>query len=250
MPMRFAPTSSRYLLGLALFVGSIAPGSAPADPPEYFARLIEEGNVSFDFYDPVQQPRTHRGYTTFQLDVHYRSTYQYQWVNSAGGRRVTIEPKIAQMTYALVNQVQLPKTLNHDRRWTTSLVKHEFDHVAMTLDPRVRFLIEHLCERTPEIVRDLPAGTPVTDRLIDRVIHDTVEPRYQSVVDLLIANENDLDQVTRHGHTQLADRRKYFESLFTESNLQQHRFPYVREVRPLLRTKRYRNAKLPYDFGR
>ncbi len=247
MILQFLQKPSFALLLLALFSGGWTPSQGLAEPPEYFARIIDEGNVTFKFYDPAGEPRTHPGYTTFQFDVHYRSTYQWQ-VDAASGRRLVVQPTIGQITYQLVNEVQLPEALNHDQRWTHPLVKHEFDHVAMTVDPRIRLLIEHVCRNTPRIVRDLPSGTQVTDSLLDRLIHEAVEPRYQSVLDVLAANENDLDKVTVHGRRILANRRDYFESLFTEPNLKQHGFPYLGEVKQLLREKSFREAKLPYLF--
>jgi hypothetical protein len=248
MALRIIPDLAGTLVFFALTWGWLAADAVCEEPPDYFARLIDEGSVTFVFYDPIREPRTHRGFTTFHLDVSYRSSFQYRWVDQAGGRQVTIEPKIGPISYKLVNEVQLPENLNHDRRWTNSLVKHEFDHVAMTLDPRVRLLIDHLCAGTPVVVENFPAGAQVTGESVERLIHKEVEPRYQSVLKLLIANEHDLDKVTRHGLRNLPHRREYFEFLFTEPNLKQHGFRYLNEVKPLLRKKSYREAKLPYDL--
>lgn len=238
----------RVLVLSAAVFGWPATDPAHADPPDYFARLIDAGNVGFEFYDPVREPRKHHGYTTFQYNVTYRSSFRYQWADRPNGRQVSIQPKIDQVRCTVANVVQLPETLNHDRRWSNSLVEHEFDHVAMTLDPRVRMLIEHLCEGTPNLAGILPPGTPVTDEVLERMIHEAVESRYQAVHKLLMANQNDLDVQTRHGVADLGDRRGYFGGLFAESNLKEHRFPFLEEVKPLLRTKSYREAALPYRF--
>lgn len=237
------------LLLLALAHGWVCPEPVGAEPPECFARLISEGNVTFVFYDPVREPRLHRGYTTFRYDVKYRSNFQYRWTDQADGRQLVIEAKIDQIKCTVTNQVELPSSLDHNRRWTNSLVKHEFDHVAMTVDPRIRMLIETLCEGIPKIVRTLPASTPVTDESVERLLHEVVDSRYQAVLQLLLTNENDLDAQTRHGFHDLPDRNTYFRSLFTEPNLRRHRFPFLEEVRPLLRKKSYREADLPYCPG-
>lgn len=253
MPRWLSPVTSplfhKTTIALALLASLFnwfVPCRGLAEPPEYLARMIDEGNVTFKFYDPAKESRTHRGYTTFRLEVNFRSTYQYRWVDLADRRRILIEPTIDQFTYRLTNEIQLPQELNHDRRWTDPLVKHEFDHVAMTLDPRMRMLIEQVCRDTPNFVRELPPGTQAKASLVDRMIHEVVEPRYQSVLGLLIANENDLDRATHHGRRDLPDRREYFGSLFTEPNLRQHGFPYLNEVKQLLRNKSYREARLPY----
>ncbi len=249
MALRF-PFHLAGTLGLITLVSGWISGTlVGAEPPDYFARTIDDGNVTFVFYDPIREPRTHRGYATFRLDVSYRSNYQYKWMDLARGRQVTIKPKIGPITYKLVNEVQLPESLNHDRRWANSLVRHEFDHVAMTLDPRVRMLIEDLCEGTPDIIRTLPVGATLADEYLDGLVHEAVGPRYQSVLKVLIANEHDFDVHTRHGVRDLPDRRAYFGDLFTEPNLKQQRFPFLEEVKPLLRKKSYREAKLPYRLG-
>ena len=236
-------------IGVAASVGLAAVQTATAEPPEYFERLIKEANVTFKFYDPVREPRTHRGYTTFHLDVRYRSSYSYRWTDRPGVRLLQVEPKIGPITYQLTNEVQLPHSLNTDRRWTNSLVKHEFDHVAMTVDPRVRMLIEYLCHRVSGFSHRLPANGQVNDALVERLIAQRVDPRYGAVIDMLLANEKEFDVVTSHGLRELPDRAAYFQSLFTEENLKQFKFPYLSEVRPLLRKKSYREAKLPYDMG-
>ena len=243
-PQRTTPWVLSPLL-LVWVVGSAAGG----EPPDYFARLIDEGNVTFVFYDPVREPRTHQGYTTFRYDVSYQSSYQYRWLEQPTGRQLTIEAEISGVECVVSNQVELPNEFRSDRNWTNSLVRHEFDHVAMTVDPRARMLIEYLCKRTPTIVRTVASSTTVTDEMVERLIHETVDPRYQAVLELLFANEQDLDIQTRHGMGRLPDRRAYFGALFTEPNLKQHRFRFLEEVRPLLRTKKFREAKLPYDFG-
>ena len=233
------------VLLLTPLVGGLISQRASGETPEYYARLIDEADVSFAFYDPVRDPRQHQGYTTFHYDVRYRSAYQYR----LNGRRIRIDPYVGWFAYQLSNEVLLPESLDHDGRWASSLVQHEFDHVAMTVDPRIRMLIEQVCRATPAIVRDVSLGAEVNGQLIDRLIHDAVEPRYQAVLDLLIANEKDLDKVTRHGRHDPPDRRAYFKALFTEPNLKQHGFPYLADVKPLLRTRGYREAQLPYRFG-
>ncbi len=247
-PTMILPQLRNSLPAVLLFtplVGGLISQRASGEPPEYYARLIEEAAVSFVFYDPIRDPRPHRGFTTFHYDVRYRSTYRY-WVK---GGRIRIEPEIGSFAHRLSNEVLLPESLDHDRRWTDSLVQHEFDHVAMTVDPRVRMLIEQVCRVTPTIVRDLPSGTEVNGPLIDRLIHEVVEPRYQAVLNLLIANENDLDKVTLHGRHDPPDRRAYFKALFTESNLKRHGFPYLADVKSLLRKRAYLETPLPYRFN-
>ncbi len=173
--------------------------------------------MSFAFYDPVQEPRVHRGYTAFRLDMFYDASFQYRWEDGAAGRSVTIQTRIGNIRYRLSNRVELPQYLDNNDRWNDSLVRHEFDHVAMTVDPRVRMLFEHLCRKVAPISRRLPLASPINDAVVKAIIHEEVERRCNAVIDLLIANEHALDVATSHGSRQLADRAAYFRSARNES---------------------------------
>ena len=221
--------------------------AASAETPEYFRRVIDEAGVSLVFYDPVREPRVHRGYTAFRLDMFYDASFQYRWEDGAAGRRVTIQTEIGNLRYRISNRVELPQYLDRDDWWNNSLVRHEFDHVAMTVDPRVRMLFEHLCRNISPITRRLPRAAPVNDAVIKAIIQEEVERRYNAVIDLLIANEHALDAATGHGSRRLADRAAYFRSLLLEPNLKEHDFPFLAEVKDLLQTKAYQEAPLPYQ---
>lgn len=243
--MVFRPAS--HPIHVAMVAWILSNQAALAETPEYFRRLIDEAGVSFAFYDPVQEPRVHRGYTAFRLDMSYEASFQFRWEDGAAGRNVTIQTHIGNIRYRLSNRVELPQYLDNNDRWNDSLVRHEFDHVAMTVDPRVRMLFEHLCRKVAPITRRLPLASPINDAVVKAIIREEVERRCNAVIDLLIANEHALDVATGHGSRQLADRAAYFRALLLEPNLQQHNFPYLVEVNDLLQTKAYQEAPLPYQ---
>ena len=186
--MVFSPAS--HPIHLAMVAWILSNQAALAETPEYSRRLIDEAGVSFAFYDPVQEPRVHRGYTAFRLDMFYDASFQYRWEDGAAGRSVTIQTRIGNIRYRLSNRVELPQHLDKNDRWNDSLVRHEFDHVAMTVDPRVRMLFEHLCRKVTPITRRLPLASPINDAVVKAIIHEEVERRCNAVIDLLIASEH------------------------------------------------------------
>ncbi len=243
---RILPGVAQVLCLMSLAAVALAQ-QEPAPPREYFEGLVESANVRFEFYDPRREPHRHRGFTTYQLGISHHYGFRYDWVEfDDGGRRVTIRPKLKEITYTLENKVRLPRSLETDRRWSDPLVHHEFDHVAMTIDPRPRMLVEHLYRQLGPLARRV-GGEAILDRSWgEAVVEEALRPRREAVLNLLLANEDLLDEATRHGAVRLKDRRAFFQGLFSEENLRRQQFPYLPEVRKLVRRRDYRQAKLPY----
>lgn len=224
------------------------PGEA-AEPPEYFQRLIDRGNVTLEFYEPGQGPRDHSAFATFEFYVRHNCAFRINWTDRGQVRFVTIRPTVRDVKYELTNKVLLAKRLNSDARWGHWLVRHEFDHVAITLDPRLRMLIESLYGDLDRVDRRVAVGTLVDENWVLGILEvEYAKPR-DAVIDLLTANENLLDEVTRHGARPIPDRQEFFRELFTQSNLRRMDFPFVDEVADLLRSRAYRQADLPYAMG-
>jgi hypothetical protein len=237
-------------IGLLVAVVLVAlPHGAPATPP-YFQKLIDAGNVEFEFCDPRQDRHSHLGHTQFRLDVHHDGTFEHRWEVNHNKHNLVIAPKIGNITYRLTNRVRLPNRFasDSDWRWSHFLMKHEFDHVAMSTDPRVRMLIEHLYGGIRRIDRALPLDAKIDERLVLQIIDEEVAPRRSAVIQALLANQKLLDDATDHGTRPLPDREQFFRSLFTAVNLREAGFPYVSEVSDLFQTETYQNVVLPYDL--
>ena len=231
---------------VAVFWTAIDGGYAPADVPPYFKRLIEAGGVEFEFYDPEKTPREHLGHTQFNLHVRHRSSFQFGWTVGRDVRYLTIRATISDVSPRLTHTITLPRRLDSDRRWNDRLVKHEFDHVAISCDPRVLMLVESLYDEVDTIDRTVPPGTRIDNRFVGEIVNEQLTSRLKAVIEAVKANQNLLDEVTRHGVRPIADRKKVFGSLYTEPNLKEIGFPYLGEVRDILKSTAYREAELPY----
>ena len=232
----------------AVFWSGVDGGRAPAaDVPPYFTRLIEAGNVEFEFYDPKITRREHLGHTQFNLHVRHRSSFKFGWTVGRGVRYLTIRATISDISPRLTHTITLPVWLDSDRRWNDRLVKHEFDHVAISCDPRVLMLVERLYGGVDTIDRTVPPGTRIDNRFVEEIVNESLTSRLKAVVEAVKANQTLLDDVTRHGVRPIADRKKFFGSLFTEPNLKEIGFPYLGEIRDILRSKAYIEAELPYQ---
>jgi hypothetical protein len=221
-------------------------GDCAEAPPPYFQKLIKAGNVRFEFYDPRKDPRPYAGYTEYELFVYHSYDLRYTRRRRGGGWRLTILPTVRKVTCRLTHTVHLPERLDSDDRWADPLVRHEFDHVAVSTDPRVRMLVEHLLLNLPEFERWAPGGTLLDDKFYRSAVDERIAERRKAVLQLVEANQQRLEEITRHGTRWTPDRQALFRSVYTEANLQETEFPYLADVKDLLRSEAYRNAELLY----
>ncbi len=232
---------------VALCYAAVNGGDATAaEAPPHFQHLIETGNVKFEFYDPSKTRREFPGHTAFNLHVRHRSSFKYSWTNGRGVRQLTIRIAVSGVSPRLKHTITLPDRLDSDRRWNDRLVRHEFDHVAITCDPRVLMLIAHLYDGVTRIEREVPAGERIDNRFVEKLVNERVASRLHAVVEAVKANQDLLDEVTHHGRRRIADRKKFFGALYTEPNLKKIGFSYLGDSRDILKSEAYLKAELPY----
>lgn len=218
------------------------------EPPAYFQRLIEAGGVKFDFYSRPPVGQRHPGKAQFDLSWHPVSSFRAKWKPKNGKQQLSIRVKLKTLTYQSTHTLSLPRNLNNPRRWENRLVKHEFDHVAISADPRARMLAEHLLHRAVQIKVAVDADAEIDDKLVRALIDKEFAARTDAVIELIHSNYALLDKVSRHGTRAIPNRKVFFESLYTKPTLDAAAFPYTGDVLVLLKSKKYRQAELLYDF--
>jgi hypothetical protein len=218
-------------------------------PPTYFQRLIEAGNVKFDFYARRPAGQRYPGRALFYLNCRDETAYRTTWKVKDGEKQVAIRVNLKSVTCELTHTLRLPRYLNNDRRWTNRLLKHEFDHVAISCDPRVALLVQQLYGDVKRVLTTVDADVKVDDKMVRPLIDKQYSARANAVIALIKSNYVLLDKVSRHGTAPIENRKVFFQSLFSKPNLDAAGFPYTGDVLELLKSKEYREAELLYDFG-
>ena len=142
--------------------------------------------------------------------------------------------------------VRLPIKYKTDTVWNGRLLRHEFDHVAVSLDPRPVLLVQHLCQNLPPVERTLAAGEEPSDVVYKRIINEEFDRRLKAVNALLQANYVLLDQISKHGTIPIPKRAEFFRKLYTKENLAEQKFPFVEDAIPLLESPSYQQAELRF----
>jgi len=228
---------------LMLFLyATVVEETAAAEIPLYYKQLIAQGDVEFEFYDSRVERRRYPGQALFLLYVDHRYQFRYDTVEHDGNRHLKIRPGMQRVDCRVSHTIRLPDRFDSDQRWSHWLVAHEFDHVAISTDPRPVMLVEHLLHELRLIRRTVDPSEVIDTQDVDRIVDEEIVKRRDAVQCLIQSNYDLLDEITRHGVQPIPDREAFFKSLYTKPNLEQLQFPYTAEVSSLLSDRAYRNA--------
>ncbi len=216
------------------------------DAPQELKRLISDGKVKVVYDSDSEFVKAARGWADFQVRLDH--TFKYGLVKSRKNERwhvrltvTKLEPKIE-----LTHLIRLPASFKSPAVWQGSILRHEFDHVAVSLDPRALLLLRHLLKHLPVIERTLePQEEPSNERL-KQIITEVIDRRYQAVLELMRQNNLLLEKVGTHGTQPIPHRAAFFAKLYTKENLAEQKFPFVDQALKLLETKEYQNAELRF----
>jgi hypothetical protein len=230
------------LASLILLYG--LPALAVPPPPPELKELVDEGHVRFQFYDPRIDRYERPGITRFFAAYKWTFRFDVRSRKQGDELRVTVLPKFDRIEVELDHVIHLPKHYDNEALFQRSLVLHEFDHVAISSDPRPRRLVEHLVRKLTVVERLVDVDQPVNESLAREIVNDELARREEAVRALIDFNNRRLDQLSAHGNRDLEDRKQFFATLYTRENLEAAKFLYLREVADLLRRPDFTNVEL------
>jgi len=214
---------------------------AAALPESYRIALENAGHVRYTPYDPDARKSTD-GLTVFDFRYadHYTYTFETEMVGDSID--VRIHPEIhAEVT--LQHTISLPRNCREGTAWCMRLRSHELDHVAISTDERPRLIFRWLVEHLDPIEHKAAAGTRIGGDWVRKAIDAEVATRHQRVLALIQRNYDLLDSVSVHGLRPIADRRAFFEDLYSLETLRGMHWAEAAEIADLLESEEYRQAR-------
>ncbi|MCR9293760.1 MAG: hypothetical protein NXI32_13630 [bacterium] len=207
------------------------------DAPKSLARWIKLGKVDFDFYRIPEPDQKYKAETRFHLDVNYSFQFRTRRIAQSTSSIHRVFVRLSGLEVEVENLILLPESTDRNDFWDSSLVRHEFDHVRISSDPRATKLLRFLVAQI-DIV-DVPVGpaNPTAER-VKLAVDEKVQTMIQAVSNLIQQNYDYLDELTTHGGDKSPDA-EFFESLYTEANLQKMGFPFLQQAKPLLNKRDY-----------
>ena len=214
-------------------------------PPE-LQRLIDRGKVEVVYDSDPEFVRASRGWADFHVQI--KSTFKYDLTKSRmnGRWNVKLDNIKLKPTIELTHLIRLPSTFKSPDVWSSRTLRHEFDHIAVSLDPRAMLLLRHLLAHLPDIERTLEPKEMPTNDVLNRLVDEEVVKRRQAVVEVMKQNNQQLDKIGAHGAELVPNRATFFTQLYTKENLAETKFPFVEQVLDLLETAEYQRAESPF----
>ncbi len=198
------------------------------------------GSVTLEFYPPPHQGGL-GACTVFHYTPIYRYTYSFRTSVTNDTTFVYIYPSVS-ATVRITHDIALPRGLNDGTYWYRRLRRHEYDHVAISLDERPSLILRYLLAHLPPLRVPTPQSIGISQDLLTSHVRRAIDQRTSAVVSVIQSHYARLDSVTAHGLIALPSRRAFFDSLYSGERLARMRFPYTIDIAPLLASPRYRNA--------
>lgn len=216
------------------------------DAPQEFKRLIADGKVKVVYDSDPEFVKAGRGWADF--NVLLKHSYKYNLTKSKKNGRWQVklvihkfEPKIE-----LTHLIRLPVSFKSPKVWRSQILRHEFDHVAVSLDPRAILLLRHLLAHLPVIERTLEPDEEPSNERLSQFINEEIDRRRRAVIELMRQNNLLLDNVGHHGVQPVPDRAAFFAKLYTKEHLAEMKFPFVEQVLDLLKSPKYDQLELRF----
>lgn len=216
------------------------------DAPQELKRLIDEGKVKVVYDSDPKFVQAARGWADFQVDLRYTFKFNLTKTRKNGRWQVKLAITKLEPKLELTHLIRLPASFKSPEVWKNRILRHEFDHVAVSLDPRARLLQQHLLKKLRIIERTLEPNEEPSEEILGKLVEDEIKKRREAVVELMRQNNVLLDKVGAHGAQSVPDRAAFFEKLYSKEHLADQNFPFVDQVLDLLEKPKYRNAELPF----
>lgn len=211
--------------------------SAPAG----ISKLIALGNVRLGTDDERLQKARKQAFTFFRIKMSYRyqTTQQNarlddddpsQWV-------AVIDARLRKLDVQLEHDVYLQSGWEAKDAWDAPLLKHEFDHVAISTDPRLRQFLKRVLQQPIECTVRWPREEQLTSAIIDQAVNAEMTARIHELERLVQAQYDRLDRVSRDGRNTIEDREQFFYSLYSLDSIRECHFLYLDTVKPLVQDR-------------
>ena len=187
-----------------------------ATAPGEYVRLIQAGEVRIETDDERLQKEKKQALTFFTLTIDYRFTMQYKLLDSSPEQqsvRVTVRYK--KPTSRVKHRIALESNFNPASPWTSALLMHEMDHVAISTDPRLEKWIENYfaIEKTWDFTWN--QSTKPTDDQIQKKIIEKSQGMTLDVERWIQFLYDELDSESIHGTRDISNRSRFFASLYS-----------------------------------
>ena len=198
-------------------------------PPAELKRLIEAGRVTFEYCVSDEETASRdavsdkKAVTNGQPDkrlsaeTHYRIRFDYDakftWRVVESQRELRISSQLRRFVWQPSHTVWFRDRPKTEDFWSNPLVLHEFDHVRLSTDPRLKARFEKVLQKPVVIGRRLAEGEQANDQLARRLTDDYLQRLHREVIELIGIRYQELDRATSQGRDALGQDSRLYDLL-------------------------------------
>ena len=208
-----------------------------ASAPGGLKQLCQTGQVRIGIDDDRLRRARKQAMTLFRI----RADFRYQYTQS----NPSIDPDDESQLQCVVDaKIRVPEVvLEHDilfrsgfephNPWSDPLVLHEFDHVSISTDPRLRKLLKKLLNERIRCTVRWPRSEALTQARVHEAINAEMNAQIKELERLVQTQYDALDRVSRDGRVGIEDREQFFLNLYTLEAMRECGFLYLDTARSL-----------------
>ncbi len=211
-----------------------------ATAPGEFVRLVDRGNVKIVVDDDRIRKSGKTALTLFQFNVDYDFKFRHQMLGYDQESHVwqaKIMAWIDQPKVRLDHTICIQSNFAPSSPWESRLLRHEFDHVAVSTDPRMLKIIKReLQQRRQWIGKWEQIGAP-TEQDVRKSIFEAITAEVKSLEQLVQSQYDFLDQESNQGLSDINSRKDYFKRLYTVEGLERCKYLFNDGMREFVKEK-------------
>lgn len=245
---RRIPSFVELPLVLALAVlawdSAIAQTSKPhpwiASAPGEFVRLIDRGNVQIAIDDERIKKAGKSALTLFHFVIDYDFKLRHQIVGydeETMTWRAKVVAWIDQPKVRLEHTICLRSSFTPSSPWESKLLRHEFDHVSISTDPRLTKIIKRTLQQRREWVAEFQQTSAPKEQELRKSIYEKVVDEVKMLEQLVQFDYDLLDEESSHGLSDIQNRHAFFKGLFTVEGLERGKFKLDAPMKAFVKDK-------------
>jgi len=180
--------------------------SLPEPPPE-IADWIRRWKVKLTTGEhPADHPvnlRRLAANTEYQIAFNYRR--QSRWRHDRQAGTVRIQISLPRIQWQPTHTIWFRNPPKAEEFWDDRLVRHEFDHVQISGDPRVEKQFRELLKSNSVIRPTIEPGQTVNQALVEKLVDEHVQQLFQKTLQLIDVRYQELDRVTSQGRREIPE---------------------------------------------
>lgn len=220
-----------FLLVAALSNQAVAQSVKPhpwlADAPGEFVRLIDRGNVKLVVDDDRIRNEGKTALTVFQFVIDYDFKFRHQLLGYDKQSQVwqaKISAWMDKPKVKLDHKICIQSTFAPLSPWESKLLRHEFDHVAISTDPRLIKIIKRVLQQRRKWVAKWEQVAAPTEQDIRKNILETIVSEVTSLERLVQSQYDFLDKESYQGLSNISNRTDFFKRLYSVAGLDQCKY--------------------------